>query len=109
MAKHYTHSEIVQLVATAKELEKQAKAADELAKEAIAAAVARSPSVSEWSSEAGTVQRTPCKGRETLDKAKVAAALPPAVYAACISKGADYFQVKFKPNLAAVIQFAKAV
>ena len=109
MAKHYTHSEIVQLVARQKDLEAQAEAAKAAANEAIAAAVARSPSVSEWSSEAGTVQRVSCKGRETLDKSKVAAKLSPADFSQCITKGADYYQTKFKPNIAAVIQFAKAV
>ena len=109
MAKHYTHAEIVQLVARSKDLEAQAKAAKETAEAAIDSAIARSPSVDQWSSELGTVNRVPCKGRETLDKSKVAARLSPAQFAECISKGADYYQTKFKPNLAAVIQLAKAV
>lgn len=42
---HYTHAEIVQLVARSKDLDAKAKAAKEAADSAIDSAIARSPSV----------------------------------------------------------------
>ena len=106
---HYTHAEIVQLVARAKDLEAQAKAAKESADTAIDSAIARSPSVSEWSSELGTVDVSTCRGRETLDRSELAKHLTASQLASCIKRGADYRRTSFKPNLAAVLPLAKAV
>ena len=109
MARHYTHAEIVELVARSKDLEAQAKAAKETAEAAIDSAIARSPSVKEWASELGTVEISPCKGRETLDRSELAKFLTASQLASCVKRGSDYPRTTFKPNLVAVLPFAKAV
>ena len=104
---HYTHAEIVQLVARSKDLDAKAKAAKEAADSAIDSAIARSPSVEQWSSELGTVDISTCRGRESLDRSELAKFLTASQLASCVKRGADYRRVGFKPNLAAIIPLAK--
>jgi hypothetical protein len=107
MAKHYTHAEIVQLVARAKDLDARAKEAKEAADDAIEAAITRSPSVVQWSSELGVVEVSTCRGRETLDRSELAKHLTASQLASCVKRGADYRRTNFKPNLSAVLPLAK--
>ena len=85
----------------------KAKAAKEAADTAIDSAIARSPSVDQWSSEIGTVEVSMCRGRESLDRSELAKHLTASQLASCVKRGADYRRTSFKPNLAAVLPLAK--
>ena len=107
MARHYTHAEIVELVATAKSLKEQAEQADRTAREAVLSRFGERMGTMgdstfepiEVNSELGRAKISHLAGRETLDKSKVATFLTPGQFSQCLKVGEPSFQIRFAPAI----------